>query len=231
MQVLVIIPARGGSKGIPNKNIRPLLGKPLLKYTIDAAKEIFEDERIIISTDSEKIRAVAEESGLTVPFLRPVELSTDTAGSYEVILHAMGYAKSAGIAFDTIVLLQPTSPLRTSEHIRQALAIYDPSLDMVVSVKESDENPYYSLFEEDNSGFLEKSKPGFYTRRQDCPKVYAYNGAIYVMNVNSLLKKSISHFTMIRKFVMNSLDSIDIDTPLDWKITEMILSERLGGGA
>jgi N-acylneuraminate cytidylyltransferase len=226
MNVLVIIPARGGSKGIPDKNIRLLHGKPLITYTIEAALKLFEPGRILVSTDSENIRTVAEKSGLNVPFLRPAELSTDTAGSYEVILHAMEMAQQQGINFDTVILLQPTSPFRTSQHILEAMKLYDPSLDMVVSVKESDENPYYSLFEENNTGFLEKSKNGHFSRRQDCPKVYAYNGAIYIMNAKSLEKHSIGNFKNIRKYVMNSEDSIDIDTPLDWKLAELILTEK-----
>ena len=226
MSVLVVIPARGGSKGIPDKNIRLLRGKPLITYTIDAALKLFESSRILVSTDSENIRAVAEKSGLKVPFLRPAELATDTASSYEVIIHAMNFARQQGIDFDTVVLLQPTSPMRTSQHIQQAMEIYDPSIDMVVSVKESDENPYYSLFEETNTGFLEKSKAGTFTRRQDCPKVYAFNGAIYIINARSLEKHSIGNFKHIRKYVMNSEDSIDIDTPLDWKFAELVLSEK-----
>ncbi|MEY4604222.1 MAG: hypothetical protein RIT43_1514 [Bacteroidota bacterium] len=226
MNVLVIIPARGGSKGIPDKNIRLLNGKPLITYSIEAALKLFEPGRILVSTDSENIRTISEKSGLNVPFLRPAELSTDTAGSYEVILHAMEMAQQQGINFDTVILLQPTSPFRTSQHILEAMKLYDPSLDMVVSVKESDENPYYSLFEENNTGFLEKSKNGHFSRRQDCPKVYAYNGAIYIMNAKSLEKHSIGNFKNIRKYVMNSEDSIDIDTPLDWKLAELILTEK-----
>ena len=226
MKVLVVIPARGGSKGIPDKNIRILNGKPLITHTIDAALQLFDPERILISTDSEKIQAIAEKSGLNVPFLRPAELSTDTAGSYEVILHAMEIARELEIDFDTVILLQPTSPLRTSKHLQEAMEVYEPSLDMVVSVKESDENPYYSLFEENNAGYLEKSKQGDFTRRQDCPQVYAYNGAIYIMNAKSLESKSMGSFKNIRKYVMSSEDSIDIDTPLDWKIAEFLLSEK-----
>ncbi len=161
-----------------------------------------------------------------MPFLRPSELSTDTAGSYEVILHAMEIARELEIDFDTVILLQPTSPLRTSKHLQEAMEVYEPSLDMVVSVKESDENPYYSLFEENNAGYLAKSKQGDFTRRQDCPKVYAYNGAIYIMNAKSLESQSIGSFKNIRKYVMSSEDSIDIDTPLDWKMAEFLLSEK-----
>lgn len=226
MEPLVIIPARGGSKGIPDKNIKLLNGKPLIAYTIDAALEVFPAERIMVSTDSDRIRSVAEENGLKVPFLRPEALSTDTASSYDVILHSMRTARENKLSFDTVILLQPTSPFRKGKHIREAMQLFRKDDEMVVSVKLSEENPYYSLFEERNEGYLAKSKEGSFSRRQDCPKVYAYNGAIYIMNAESLEKMSIGNFTRIRKYVMDELDSIDIDTPLDWKIAELLLSEK-----
>ena len=223
---LCIIPARGGSKGIPDKNIRLLHGKALIGYTIEAAKELFAPMQIMVSTDSESIRSVAEQFGIAVDSLRPAELATDTASSYDVILHCMEEAEASGLNFDTIILLQPTSPLRTSHHIREAMALFREGDDMVVSVKRSEENPYYSLFEEDPDGFLSKSKEGNFTRRQDCPEVYAYNGAIYIMNAQSLRKMPLGSFSRVRKYIMSDEDSIDIDSPLDLKIAELILSER-----
>lgn len=226
MKALVIIPARGGSKGIPRKNIKSLGGKPLINYTIEAALGVFNRENIIVSTDSEAIKKCAEECGIQVPFLRPEHLSTDTASSQDVLIHTMEYADSAGLMYDSIVLLQPTSPFRTSKHIHEAVELYSNDLDMVVSVKESDENPYYSIFEESEQGYLKKSKEGNFTRRQDCPKVYSYNGAIYVINPESLKRSPIGQFNKVRKYVMKSEDSVDLDTPLDWKIAEMILAEK-----
>tara|TARA_R110002072_G_scaffold20688_2_gene74825 strand:+ start:27108 stop:27791 length:684 start_codon:yes stop_codon:yes gene_type:complete len=222
MKPLIVIPARGGSKGIPGKNTKLLNGKPLINYTIDVARSIFDDERIIVSTDAESIKLVVESTGLFVPFLRPKELSTDTATSYDVLLHAMNFAKDSGVEFDTVILLQPTSPFRTSIHIKEALQLYSSDIDMVVSVKESDENPYYSLFEEDQNGFLEKSKEGQFTRRQDCPKVYSYNGAIYIINPESLHSTTLSEFKKIRKYSMPSINSIDLDTPLDWELAALV---------
>lgn len=223
MKPLVIIPARGGSKGIPGKNSKLLGGKPLIQYTIEAALEVFPIDRIVVSTDDEKIRQIAEDCGVSVPNLRPEHLATDTASSYDVILHCIEENKDR-LDFDVIVLLQPTSPFRKGIHISEAMELYDSKLDMIVSVDEADQNPYYSLFEENEDGYLRKSKEGNYTRRQDCPKVYAYNGAIYVMNRKSLEERSLGEFTNIRKYVMDKKYSVDLDTPFDWKLAEFMLA-------
>lgn len=226
MKPLVIIPARGGSKGIPDKNIKLLSGKPLIHYTIEAALEIFPKERIIISTDSLKIKECAEQLDIEVPFLRPDHLATDTSTSYDVILHSMDFAIKNHIEFDTVILLQPTSPFRKSKHIKEAISLFSSDIDMIVSVTESDENPYYSLFEETNAGYLIKSKEGNFTRRQDCPLVYKYNGAIYIINAESLKKSSLNQFKFIRKYVMKKIESIDLDTELDWLLAEIIAQKN-----
>jgi N-acylneuraminate cytidylyltransferase len=225
MKPLIVIPARGGSKGVPRKNIKVLGDKPLIQYTIDAAKGVFDDEFICVSTDDFEIKSVVEQLGLKVPFLRPNELASDTAGTYEVLLHAISYYESKGYFPDTLILLQPTSPFRTSAHIKEALKLYHESIEMVVSVKETKANPYYILFEEDRNGYLKKTKEANFTRRQDCPKVWEYNGAIYIINVKALKEKTISQFTKVCKFEMDETSSHDIDTLLDWKIAEIILQD------
>ena len=226
MKPLVVIPARGGSKGIPDKNIKLLGGKPLIHYTIEAAREVFPDEVIYVSTDSDRIKAVAEETGLKVPFLRPAHLATDTAGTHEVLLHALEYAKQKEYQPDIVVLLQATSPFRTAQHIKEALELYHSDIDMVVSVKETKSNPYYVLFEEDEQGFLKKSKEGNFNRRQDCPKVYEYNGAVYVINRESLLIHPLHDLQKVRKYVMPVESSIDLDTPQDWEWAEWLLTKK-----
>jgi len=223
---LFIIPARGGSKGVPQKNIKPLNGKPLIFYTIDAAREATIDNHICVSTDNKQYIKLIEEYGLSVPFIRPNNIATDTATTEDVLKHAVNYYKNLGISYSKIVLLQATSPLRNGTQLKEVLKLYNDNLDMVVSVKETAANPYYVLFEENKNGFLEKSKKGTFTRRQDCPKVWEYNGAIYVINVKSLFEKSLSNFTKIKKYEMDELSSLDIDTPLDWKLVELILKER-----
>ena len=226
MKPLIVIPARGGSKGVPRKNIKLLNEKPLIHYTIEAAQGVFENQFICISTDDQEIKSVCESKGLTVPFTRPEELATDTSGSYEVLLHAIEYFENQGYFPDTLILLQPTSPFRTSEDIRRALSLYSNSIDMVVSVKETKSNPYYVLFEEDEKGFLRKSKNANFTRRQDCPKVWEYNGAIYIINIKSLKEKNMSSFEKIIKYEMDDFSSHDIDTIFDWKIAELLINQK-----
>lgn len=226
MRDLVLIPARGGSKRIPGKNIKFLNGRPLIYYTLDAARAVASPENICVSTDSDEIIRVVREYGLDVPFKRPDYIATDTASSYDVIRHAIDFYEQSGINYDRVLLLQPTSPFRTETHIRDALFLYQPGLDMVVSVKIARANPYFTLFEETCDGFLIPSKPGNFLRRQDCPVVYEYNGAIYIMNMQSLKKKPNCNFSKIRKYVMTEEDSLDIDTNLDWIVAEVILSER-----
>jgi N-acylneuraminate cytidylyltransferase len=225
MKTLIIIPARGGSKGIPNKNIKLLNGKPLIQYTIEAAKKINKDIDICMTSDSDLIIDTVKNIGLAVPFKRPSHLANDNSGTYEVLLHAINYYKNKGVIYDTITLLQPTSPLRNERHIQEALAVYSDNLDMVVSVKETESNPYYVLFEEDKNGYLQKSKDGDFNRRQDCPKVWEYNGAIYIINVKSLQNKPLSKFKKIKKYIMDNKHSIDIDTEYDFNFAQFLLSE------
>jgi N-acylneuraminate cytidylyltransferase len=225
LKYLALIPARGGSKRIPRKNIKLLNGKPLIHYTIDVTRAVFLDADICVSTDSEEIKKVVERTGLSVPFLRPDSLATDKAGSYEVILHAIQHYENQEKFYDAVVLLQPTSPFRTVHHIKDALKLFSKKMDMLVSVKETNSNPYYNLFEEDEKGYLRKSKKGDFIRQQDCPKVYEYNGAIYVINIESLKEMALHQFEKINKYVMDEESSLDIDTPLDFLLTELILNK------
>ena len=224
MKTLYVIPARGGSKGIPHKNIKPLAGKPLIGYSIDVARQLADDADICLTTDDPEIARTAELMGLNVPFLRPASLATDTCGTYEVLIHALDFYRDRGIDYDTLVLLQPTSPMRTADDVRAALALYSPDIDMVVTVKEAASNPYYNCYETDNDGFLHISKgDGGYTRRQDAPKVWEYNGAVYVINVESLRRMPLSAFTRRRMSVMPAERSVDLDTPVDWLIAEKLI--------
>lgn len=231
MKALFLIPARGGSKGIPGKNRKLLAGKPLICYAIDAAREVsLSDDDICVSTDDDEIIRVVEDYGLKVPFRRPGELSQDHSGSYEVIVHALEHYKAQGKNYDAVVLLQPTSPLRTGAHVREAIERYSPECDMVVSVSEAKSNPYYVMFQEDKEGFLQHILNGNFVRRQDCPTVYEYNGAVYVMNVRSLQEKHLSEFTKNRKYVMPASVSIDLDTPDDWDYAEYLMERKARNG-
>ena len=225
---LYIIPARGGSKGIPGKNIKNLCGRPLIAYAIDVARECASDERnIILSTDSAKIADTGRSLGLEVGYMRPAELATDTGGSREVILDAMDWADRQGIVYDCVVLLQPTSPMRNADDVRGALALYSDDIDMVVSVTEAASNPYYNCFEIDpESGFLHVSKgDGRLTRRQDAPKAWEYNGAVYVINPQSVRRSGLGGFAARVPFVMPRERSIDLDSPLDWTVAELLMKQ------
>lgn len=221
-EILVVIPARGGSKGIPRKNLKLLGEKPLIAYAIEVARELFKDTQICVSTDDEEIADFAKTYGNIVPFMRPAHLSTDEASSQDVILHALDFYSEK--TFKAVVLLQPTSPFRKKEHVEACLDMFDSSIDMVTTVYESKSNPYFNLMEEKN-GFLVKSKESDFTRRQDCPPAYELNGAVYVINVTSIRNKLISRFERVKKVEMSPLESIDLDVPLDWKIAELIMSE------
>jgi len=228
MNSLFIIPARGGSKGIYKKNIRDLCGKPLICYTLDTASNLAAKEDICVTTDDEEIISVVEDYGFKVPFRRPAELSTDTASQYDVVSHAYRHYMNKGRKYDNIVLLQPTSPLRDQAAVKEQISEYSSSIDMVVSVMETAANPYFVLFEEDSDGNLVKSKEGSFTRRQDCPKVWQYNGSCYVINPESLLKyTSFAEFRKIKKYVMPALNSVDIDDEIDWDFCEFLIKRRV----
>tara|TARA_B110000967_G_scaffold31477_1_gene29859 strand:+ start:1184 stop:1867 length:684 start_codon:yes stop_codon:yes gene_type:complete len=223
MRTLVVIPARSGSKGLPDKNIKVLNGKPLIHYSIEVAQQIFDNEDICISTDSDKYIKIAEKTGLRIPFVRPETLSTDNATTQDVLLHCLDFYEQKGVFYDYILLLQPTSPFREKKHLEDILMENNEDCDMIVSVKETDSNPYYVLLEENEEGYLKKLMKGEFTRRQDCPKVYEYNGSMYLIRVSSMKEKLISSFTKIKKYEMHSKYSLDIDSEIDFKLAEVLL--------
>lgn len=223
MKILYLIPARGGSKGIPNKNIKLLNGKPLIYYSIDVARQLTTDENICVSTDNDKIIKVVEDYGLKVPFKRPDYLATDIATTNEVLLHALDYYEKKDIYYDLLVLLQPTSPLRNVMHVKEALSQFNDQLEMIVSVKES-----YSpsiLCVENENGFLDFCFNKVTSRRQDITSYYEYNGAIYIIDIEKLKETGLNGFTKKKKYIMDETSSVDIDTPLDWIIVESILNQ------
>jgi len=225
---LAIIPARGGSKTLPRKNIKNLGGKPLINWSIDSALKSNHIDRTIVSSDDNEIINIAKKAGAEIPFSRPDYLGTDVSTTEDVLIHAIDFFKGQDINYDYIVLLQPTSPLRKEGDIDLAIEkAVKTKADMVVSVKETSSNPYYVLFEENEDGFLKKSKESNFTRRQDCPIVYEYNGSIYVIKVSALLKSRSRTFAKTVKFVMDDLHSIDIDNQLDFDFTEFVLNKYL----
>ncbi len=233
MTVLAVIPARGGSKGIPRKNIKLLAGRPLIEYSIRAALESKMVDRVIVTTDDEEIMRVAAESGAEVPFRRPAELAKDDTPALPVIKHAVRHMEQAqGYRPDYIVLLQPTSPLRTSHHVDEALkALVASDADSLVSVIEVPHQfSPFSIMEFDGRllrPYLQYSEAN--NLRQLKPKFYARNGAaIYAFSRTCLLEKGSIYGEKILPYFMARDVSWDIDEPLDWEIAEIIMAARLG---
>lgn len=226
MKTLFLIPARGGSKGVPKKNIKKFNNKELIFYSIDLARKFSDDKDICVSTDSIEIKNLVESYGLKIQFIRPYKLATDDASSYDVIMHSIKYFENIGVFYDRVVLLQPTSPLREYIHLKESLDLYSNDLDMIVSVEELFD-PSYSCYNENSDGFLKKIIEHNYTRRQDIPKVYKFNGAIYVLNVKSLGEKNIGQLKKVKKYIMSSMSSIDIDNQLDWEMAEFLYSKKI----
>lgn len=227
-KILAIIPARGGSQGVPRKNIRILAGKPLIAYTIKAALESKYHPRVMVSTDDESIAKIAKEMGAEVPFIRPAHLAQDDTPMLPVLQHAIGCLRESGYNPDIIAVLQPTSPLRTSKHIDQAISILvDTGADSVVSVCEAEHSPYW-MKKIDSEGrltpFLNTEKE--YTRRQDLPKVYRFNGAIFITRPDIIMNQGRLLGDDTRAYIMEPEDSIDIDTEFDFKVAEFLIKER-----
>ncbi|MGM4906784.1 acylneuraminate cytidylyltransferase family protein [Tardiphaga sp. 866_E4_N2_1] len=222
--VLALIPARGGSKGVPHKNIRQLGGKPLIAWTIDAAKASRYVDRIVLSTDDPNIIAHAERHGCEVPFVRPAALATDQAESMDVVRHAL---KALAIADGYVVLLQPTSPMRRADDIDGALeCCVNSGALSCVSVCEPDKSPYWMLTmgsdRKVHSLFPEDQIPA---RRQDAPSVVALNGAVYVAPASHLVAGGNFLTKHTVGYPMPKERSFDIDTELDLRIVESILTE------
>ena len=226
--ILAVITARGGSKGIPKKNLSTILGKPLIAYTIEAALQARTLTRTIVSTDDKTIAQVSEQYGAEVPFLRPKHLSTDTATGIAVLQHAVTYLTANEDYFtDIIVCLQPTSPLRSAEDIDQAVNLCLKSgADSVVSLCRAKHHPFwmkkivdgrvYSLLNEDEH---------IYTRRQALPPVYQLNGALYVTKTHVLIEENRVLGKYTAPYIMPPERSIDIDTPDDLKFATVLLKE------
>ncbi len=223
---LGIIPARSGSKGLPNKNIKLLKGKPLLAWTIEEALSSKYLEQVIVSTDSSEIAQIAINYGALVPFLRPKNLATDESPTVDTVLDLIKKLPN----YDYVVLLQPTSPLRTIEDIDSAIDIMKTAkAKALVSVCESDESPYWMYKMNANnilSPLVEATES--ISRRQDLPKSYTVNGAIYVAHTDYLLKNKSFFGAETLGYVMEKEKSFDIDSADDFKEVEMII-ERVYG--
>lgn len=226
MNNLAIIPARSGSKGLKDKNIKLLNGKPLIAYSIEAAEQSGIYSHILVSTDSETYGEIAIKYGAEVPFYRSEENASDVASSWDVVKEVLRKYMEMGVEFDTFTLLQPTSPLRKTEDILNAYQIFkEKKATAVVSVCEMEHSPLWSnTLPEDNSlaGFL-KSESN--KQRQKLETFYRINGAIYMANVKEFLKDTNLYRDNCYAYKMSAERSIDIDTELDFKIAETIINQ------
>ncbi|MCP4914361.1 MAG: acylneuraminate cytidylyltransferase family protein [Oligoflexia bacterium] len=232
MNLLAIIPARGGSKGVPRKNIRDMNGKPLLHYTTEVAlktKDLF--KRIILSTEDEEIAEVGKQLGVEVPFLRPAEFATDQSKSIDLVKDAvLRLEEIDGITYDAVVLLQPTNPLRIEEDIRKAVELFKKSdTDSVISVARAISNHPAYMKKIDENGYLDhysiEEVEG--TRRQDF-KPYAYfrDGAVYITKRDTIVNDNSLWGKRMTPYVIPEERSVGIDSMLDWHLCEIMLKKN-----
>lgn len=229
-KIVAIIPARGGSKGIPKKNIKLLAGKPLIAYSIEASLKSKHIDRTIVSTDDREIAEVSKKYGAEI-IERPKELAKDDSPTILAIRHVANYLeKKENYTTDIVVILQPTSPLREISEINEAIEKFlETGADLIVSVSEAKHHPFWS-FEIEGDKLTPFIKDGFkITRRQNLPRIYAVNGAVYVMSKKTLEKDNIFDGD-IRAIIMNEEKSIDIDSMLDFRIAELLIKETKKNG-
>ncbi len=228
-KILAIIPARGGSKGIPNKNIADLAGKPLIGWTIANAKSSLSIDRVIVTTDSQAIANVASYYDAEVPFLRPAELAQDNTLGIQPVLHLLDWLEQQeNYLPDYVMVLQPTSPLRTTNDMEAAISLaIEYQADSVVSVSPTEQHPYWmkTITEE---GYLQdfvlsKDKGD---RRQELPSVYALNGAIYLARREIVIEKNSFYSDRTYSYIMPVERSLDIDTPWDLYLANLILKDK-----
>jgi CMP-N-acetylneuraminic acid synthetase len=223
-QCLTVITARGGSKGLPGKNVQKFVGKPLIAWTIEAARGAKLGQHIIVSTDDMGIASVAAQHGASVPFLRPAELATDNSSSEAAVLHAIDFFVRSGFRFPYVMLLQPTSPLRTAKDIDDAFAFMKcSSAPSCVSVCKNEHSAYNLFFLNENNTLSYVLPPQKTARRQDHPKTYRANGAIYIVETEWFLKNKTFIGVETVAFIMPDERSVDIDNAMDFTIAAAML--------
>ena len=226
MKVLAVIPARGGSKGIPRKNIKPLAGKPLIAWTIEAAIQAQGIERVIVSTEDEEIALVAKQYGAEVPFMRPLALAQDDTPGIAPVLHAIEQLPD----YDWVLLLQPTSPLRSTEDIEGIIQFCrDEGAPSAVSVTAVSKHPFW-MYQRDDRKRLQPLIPNRpeIARRQDLPSTYALNGALYLARTGWLIQNQGFIGPETLGYAMPEERSVDLDTPQDWRWVEFYIEQANG---
>ena len=229
MITIATICARGGSVGLPGKNIRLLQGKPLIAHTIEQALDCDQIDHVFVSTDCPDIASVAEKYGALVPFLRPARLATSTSGKHPVVMHLAQWVRDNYCAFDRIIDLDPTSPLRSIDDINACLRLLDSATDTVITAYEAEKNPYFNMVETSHDGTVQLSKRSHQQilSRQESPRVYAMNASIYCWHSHTL--KCGLWGGRTKMHIMPRIRSIDIDELLDFALVDLILRERAQG--
>ena len=225
MKNIAIIPARSGSKGLKDKNIKLLNGKPLMAYTIEAALKSEQFDEVMVSTDSEKYAEIAKAIGAKVPFLRSAETSTDKASSWDTVAEVLGRYAENGQTFDSLCLLQPTSPFRTAEDIKNAYELYNSKADFaVISVCEAEHSPLWCGHLPESGEFLNFINEDAMKQRQAGGKFYRLNGAIYIVNCEKFETDRYFYQSGSFAYIMPQERSIDIDTNIDFKYAEFLMN-------
>jgi CMP-N-acetylneuraminic acid synthetase len=230
MKYIALICARGGSKGLPGKNIKPLNGTPLIGWSIKIAKKVERVSRVIVSTDSEEIAKIALEYGAEVPFMRPQELALDDSSEWLVWRHAINYLESQhGEKIDSLVVLSVTAPLRSVGDVNSCIDVFEKGeVDSVITVSEANRNPYFNMVVNDNKGYssLVILPDNKITRRQDSPKVFDMTTVAYVVNTDFIKTFNGIFDGKVRSVCIPTERAIDIDTMLDFRIAECLLLDR-----
>lgn len=223
--------ARGGSKGIPRKNIKPLAGKPLIAYAIEIALRCPGLGRVTVSTDDTEIADIASVYGAEVPFMRPAELASDTASEWLAWRHAIDWVEKQQGAFDIFVSLPTTSPFRSTEDVAACIALLesDPDTDVVVTVKKAERSPYFNMVKLDASGYASLVIPprGQVLHRQDAPVVFDMTTVAYVARTSFIKRCSGLFEGRMRAVEIPAERALDIDTPYDFKLAEFLAKDQL----
>ena len=228
MKYIALVCARGGSKGVPGKNIRLLGGRPLIGWSVQVVKSVERISKLIVSTDSEKIAQVAREEGALVPFMRPEELAQDNSPEWLVWRHALNYLLENGEQdIDALIIVPPTAPLRSAQDIENCIDEYEKGdVDVVITVSDAHRSPFFNMIKNDNDGFSTLVIPPTETviRRQDAPEVYDMTTVAYVVRPDFVLQQNALFEGKVRSVHIPPERALDIDTLLDFKIAECLIS-------
>ena len=227
MKTIAFIFARGGSKGLPGKNVKLLNGTPLIAYSINIAKAMKEIDEVIVSTDDEVIAKVAKEYGASVPFLRPESLAKDESDEFLAWKHAVDWVLENKGNFDVFISLPATSPLRNSDDVRKCLATLTDSVDMVLTCKDADRNPYFNMVKQGQEGFVElvNAEEKIF-RRQDAPEVYDLTTVAYVCRPSFILQNNHVLDGKTKTVFIPKDRAVDIDDKWDFMFAELLMKEK-----